>query len=201
MFFATLLVLAAPQDAPLPSRQDAPPIEAAPDAPPGSTVAKPAVAPDGTQRWSILVDPCASVRGNPTSNDIVVCGSAAAQSPRLPLPDERGAPDRPMPSNPYLSGSGALAATSAPCATLSQGCTTGIDLFSSTTALIRLIGKVVSPGSCCEEPGEATNPAGLIGDVVSGIGGLFRHKPDKSNRIPIPLDDPAPASEGKGPPP
>lgn len=176
MILATLLLLASAQDAP-------------PVAPPESNIVRPATASDGTQRWSILVDPCASVVGNPVSDEIVVCGSAAADSPRMPLRDERGPPDRPMPSNPYRTGSGALAATGSPCATLSQGCTTGIDLFGGGTALVRLIGKVIDPGSCCETPGEATNPAALIGDAISGIGGVFKHKPDRRGRVAIPLDD------------
>lgn len=180
MFVATVLMLAA-QDAP-------PPANTAPSVPAGSTVASPAVDASGGQSWSILVDPCAAVTGNPAKDEIVVCGSAAADSPRLPLPAERGPPDRPMPSNPDLSGSGALAATGAPCATLSQGCTVGMDLFGGGTALVRLIGKVVDPDSCCEAPGEATDPGRLVGDVISGVGGLFRRKPDKSKRIPIPLD-------------
>ncbi|MCW3846183.1 hypothetical protein OF829_02960 [Sphingomonas sp. LB-2] len=188
MILATLLMLAAPQDAP--PVQDAPRIEEAPDAPPGATLTRPHVDADGTQRWSILADPCAAVTGDPTRDEIVVCGSAAAGSPRLPLPAERGPPDRPMPSNPYVTGRGALAATVPPCATLSQGCTTGIDLFGGATALVRLMGKAVDPGSCCETPGEATNPAGLIGDIASGIGRIFKRRPDRSKRIPIPLDDP-----------
>lgn len=182
MILATLLMLASAQDAP--PVQDAPPA-----APPESNVSAPATASDGSQRWSILVDPCASVRGNPNSNEIVVCGSTAATSPRLPLPEERGPPDRPMPSNPYLSGMGALAATGSPCATRSEGCTTGIDLFSSGTALVRLVQKVVDPDSCCERPGEATNPVALIGDMISGIGSVFKRKPDRRGRVAIPLDD------------
>ena len=152
MFFATLLALAAVQDAPPP--QD-------PPVPADTTANRPETDKDGTQRWSILVDPCASVTGN--QDDIVVCGAAAAGSPRLPLPAERGPPDRPVPGNPYLSGSGALASVSAPCATRSEGCTTGINLLGGATTLVRLIGKVVDPGSCCETPGEASNPFQLIG--------------------------------------
>lgn len=184
MLFAAVMVLAM---------QDAPPVEQAPDAPPGSTVSKPVVAADGTQRWSILVDPCASVDGG--REEIVVCGSAMASSPRLPLPAERGPPDRPMPSNPYLSGSGALASAAAPCATLSQGCTTGLNLFGGGTALIRLIQKLVSPGSCCETPGEATNPVALVSDIATGVRRNVKGKPDRRNRVAIPLDDLRPERE------
>src|SRR5687768_14770392 len=104
MLLAALLAVSAPQDA---------------------TIAKPEQAADGAQRWSILVEPCA--RDTERLDEVLICGKSPA--PRLPLPAERGPPDRPMPSNPYLTGSGALAAASPPCATLSQGCTTGIDLF------------------------------------------------------------------------
>ena len=172
------LMLLAAQD--VPRGQDAPPEEK----PRTAT----ATAPEGTQSWSILADPCASVTGDPAKDEIVVCGSTAATSPRLPLPAERGPPDRPMPSNPYMTGTGALAATAAPCATLSEGCTVGIDLFGGGTALIRLIGKVADPDSCCERPGEATNPVGLVGDMIQGVGGLFKRKPDKRGRVAIPLD-------------
>lgn len=158
-----------------------------------TSVAHPAQDANGTQRWSILADPCASAKTG--EDNIVVCGSNA-ESARLPLPAERGPPDRPMPSNPEVTGMGALAATQSPCATLSQGCTTGVDLFGGGTALVRLVGKIIDPNSCCERPGEATNPALLAGDVARGIGKIFRKKPDKSNRVPIPLDDPLPAKAG-----
>ncbi|NML07572.1 hypothetical protein [Sphingomonas sp. G-3-2-10] len=187
MIFAMMLAAAGVQDAP--------PVDKA-SAPAGSSVSAPSTDSDGTQRWSILVDPCASVTGNPVRDEIVVCGSTVAASPRLPLPGERGPPDRPMPSNPYLSGMGALEASVAPCAARSQGCTTGVDLFGGGTALVRLIGKVIDPDSCCEAQGEATNPFALAGDIGSGVAGLFRGKPDKSNRIPIPLEDPV---SGAGP--
>ncbi|MBF5066341.1 hypothetical protein G6O45_24255, partial [Salmonella enterica subsp. enterica serovar Istanbul] len=66
--------------------------------PPG-TVNQPKQAADGKQSWSILNDPCTS--GPPRKADeIVVCGQGADSVPRLPLPGERGPPDRPMPSNP-----------------------------------------------------------------------------------------------------
>jgi hypothetical protein len=149
----------------------------------------PAAAKPVAERWSILVDPCAGAR----PDEILVCGKGE-QSQRLPLPEERGPPDRPMPSNPDVSGAGALAAASAPCATRSEGCTTGVDLFGGGTFLVRAIGKVIDPNSCCEEPGEATNAVKLVSDAGKGVGRLFKKKPDKSNRVPIPLDDlPPPA--------
>lgn len=145
---------------------------------------------DGTQRWSILVDPCANPGAG--TDDIVVCAMGAPRNPRLPLAEERGPPDRPRPSNPDRSGIGALTVSSAPCATRSEGCTTGIDLFGGGTLLVRAAGKLINPDSCCEEPGEATNPLGLLSDVGSAIKRTFRKKPDKSKRVPIPLEDPQP---------
>jgi hypothetical protein len=166
MLAALLLILAGTQDVPASQpQQDA----------------------DGTQRWSILADPCAAARGGP--DEIVVCGQGAAANPRLPLPGERGPPDHPSPSNPNLSGIGALNVASAPCATRSEGCTTGIDLFGGGTFLVRAAGKLIDPDSCCDEPGEATNPVGLVNDVGSVIKRTFQKKPDKSKRVPIPLDD------------
>ncbi len=176
MLIAALLLLAGAQDAP--------------------AAAKPEQDADGTRRWSILVDPCASARTGP--EQIVVCGDVAS-NPRLPLPAERGPPDHPMPSNPDLSGAGALAATNAPCGTRMGGCATGIDLFGGGTALVRLVGKVIDPDSCCERPGEATNPVMLVGDAVSAVGKVFKKKPDKSKRVPIVLDEPggtAPVAPG-----
>lgn len=179
MIAALLLVLTAAQDVP------APPSAA------GTNIAKPARDADGTQRWSILTPTCAGKEG-----EIVVCGATADLSePRLPLPGERGPPDRPMPSNRDVTGSGALAATYAPCATRSQGCTTGVDVFGMGTFLVRALGKVIDKDSCCEEPGEATNIGFLIRDTVKGAKKIGRKKPDKSNRVPILLDDPAPVAK------
>ena len=142
-------------------------------------------APDGTQRWSILADPCAAAR---TQDEIVVCARGTETTPRLPLPAERGPPDRPMPSNPDVSGAGALAAAQTPCATDSNGCTVGLDIFGAGTALIRGVGKLIDRDSCCEDPGEGTNPLRLVGDAGKAVGRIFKKKPDKSKRVPIPLD-------------
>jgi hypothetical protein len=181
MLLAMLLALVGAQDVPFPpqAKQDAP-----------------AKAADGSERWSILADPCAAATSN--RDDIVVCGSTAAATPRLPLPAERGPPDRPMPSNGDLSGAGALAATASPCATLSQGCTTGVDIVGGATSVARLVGKAIDPDSCCEQPGEATNPVALVKDVGSAVGKIFRNKPDKSKRVPNLFDD-LPAEEGRTP--
>lgn len=165
MFIAVMLALAGLQEVPKGVQQAA----------------------DGTQRWSILADSCASPKSR---DEIVVCGAGAPADPRLPLPEERGPPDRAIPSNPNVSGIGALNVASAPCATRSEGCTTGIDLFGGTTFLVRAAGKLINPDSCCDEPGEATNPVGLVNDIGSVVKRTFKKKPDKSNRVPIPLEDP-----------
>ncbi len=144
-----------------------------------------AVASVQPQRWSILVDPCASAR---TKDEIVVCGQRE-QQPRLPLPTERGIPDRPMPGNPDVSGAGAMAMTLAPCATRSEGCGTGINLFGAGTTLIRGVGKLIDPNSCCEEPGEGSDFFKLVGDAAGAVARPFRKKADKSGRVAIPLDD------------
>lgn len=162
-------------------------------APQTGTVDAPEPAADGGQRWSILADPCATERTH--REEILVCGTAAIP-PRLPLPEERGPPDRPTPSNPYVNGTGALLVSTDPCATRSGGCAAGLDLFGGATFLVRAAGKAVDPDSCCEEPGEATNPVMLVRDVVKAIGQGLKKKPDKSKRVPIPLDDlpPEPAA-------
>ena len=61
--------------------------------------------PDAPDRFSILVDaspPCPPVHAaREDKGDIVVCARSNQQQ-RLPLPDERGPPDGPAPSNPYM---------------------------------------------------------------------------------------------------
>ena len=141
---------------------------------------------DGTQRWSILADPCAGARA---PDELLVCGQGEGAGQRLPLPAERGPRDRPMPGNPDASGAGALAMTSAPCATRSEGCTTGVDLIGGGTALVRLVGKLIDPDSCCEDPGESRDPVALVNDLGGVAKRTFGKKPDKSKRVPIPLDD------------
>lgn len=146
--------------------------------------------PSPPERISILVDPCASQRRNSQDDEILVCGEAA-RTPRIPLPSERTPPDRPLASNPYADGRGAMAATSSPCATMSEGCTTGVDILGGGTFLVRAVGKLIDPNSCCEEPGEATNFFKLLGDVVGGAKGK-PSKEDRAKRVAIPLDPAVP---------
>ncbi len=141
------------------------------------------------ERISILVDPCASQRRVSQDDEILVCGDRP--DPRLPLPLDRGPPDRPLASNPYADGRGAMAASASPCATLSEGCTTGVDLIGGGVFAIRALGKLVDPGSCCEEPGEYKDVGKLIGDVVRGVKG-GPSKAERAQRIAIPLDPEVP---------
>ena len=77
-----------------------------------------------SERFSILAPPCGRASGETVGNDVVVCGSAA-NTQRLPLPDER-VPDKGVPSNPYLRPDAALAAEGTPCAAQQRGCQVGI---------------------------------------------------------------------------
>ncbi|MGY4397693.1 hypothetical protein ACVWZA_002890 [Sphingomonas sp. UYAg733] len=124
--------------------------------------------PPAPQRWSILVpvanEPC---RTAAKGDDILICADPL-QTQRLPLRDEI-VPDGPRPSNPNRSGSGALAADAAPCATAMGGCVVGF-------------GPPVIP---------------IVEGLVGLAKGAFARHPDKSKRIAIPLDDPAPPTPVK----
>lgn len=189
MLVATLLWIALAQDAGAVRAQD--PVAgttATTDTTDGA-----AGAADGSRRWSILAEPCATAR-TIEDDGIIVCGDAESLA-RLPIPGERTPPDRPMPSNPDRSGTGALAAAAAPCATLSGGCPVGIDLFGGATALVRGVGKLIDPDSCCEAPGEATS----LGMLVDDIGGLFKrafggNRRAEGERVAIDLDAAPPPS-------
>lgn len=147
------------------------------------------------ERISILVDPCASRRRNSQDDDILVCGTGT-RDPRIPLPAERTPPDRPLASNPYADGSGAAAAAVSPCATLSQGCTTGVDVFGGGTFLVRAVGKLIDPDSCCEEPGEYKDVGKLVSDIFRGVKG-GPSKRERAKRVAIPLDPAVPLPVGK----
>ena len=144
------------------------------------------------ERFSILVpvadQPCTR---RPAPDEIVVCADALPTQ-QLPLPGEAVSP-RPVAVNRDLTGSGALAAEGTPCAARVGGCQVGVDMVGAGTAVIRGIQKLVAPNSCCEEPGEATNPLMLVRDLIGGAKKVAAGKPDKSRRIAIPLDDTPPA--------
>lgn len=80
-------------------------------------------------------------------------------SQKLPYPDEV-VPDGPTPSNPLKSGTGALNAQATPCP-ISRNCVVGF-------------GPPVLP---------------MIVGAANAIGNAFKKKPDKTGRVPIPLDD------------
>ncbi|PTS88567.1 hypothetical protein DBR17_04400 [Sphingomonas sp. HMWF008] len=155
----------------------------------------PAATPEPATRFSILQpianEPCVrrGKDGKPLNgpDDIVVCGKPLP-SQALPYPNEV-VPKGPVPSNPDLRGTGALALENSPCASVSGGCQAGIDFFGGGTQVVRLIQKIVAPDSCCERPGEAKDIGMLITDAAKGVGKAFRKKPDKSKRVAIALDD------------
>ena len=133
------------------------------------------------ERWSILVpvpdEPCRPARKEKEgedkdagSKDIVVCGEPLP-SQRLPLPGE-AVSDGPVPVNRELTGRGALAAAGTPCAVRQGGCQTSF----GPPIVPMIVGAV-----------------GLVKDA-------FKKHPDKSNRVPIPLDDPQPAPSAQSAP-
>jgi hypothetical protein len=131
-----------------------------------ASAAAPPVVPPVPQRFSILVDPCASKR-SVTDDDVVVCGQPDKLAPRLAMPRFRGPPDHATPSNPALSAAVALNGSdgSAECGAYGESC----PLIANGQAMTALIGGVR--------------------DLVSDA---FRKKPDKRGRVPIPLDEPVP---------
>lgn len=145
----------------------------------------------------IANEPCAR-RGVKTADpdDIIVCGGKPLPSQKLPYPNEI-VPDRPMPSNPYMRGTGSLALEAAPCAAHIGGCGTGIDLIGAGVTMVRLVQKAVAPSSCCEREGEAHDPVMLVSDMVGGVKRAVRGKPEKKGRVPIPLDDTPVSTAGK----
>jgi hypothetical protein len=122
---------------------------------------------DTPERFSILVpidnEPC--VR-RVDGKDIVVCGNPLP-SQTLPYPEEIP-PDGPVPSNPYRSGAGALAAQSTPCP-ISFSCVVGF-------------GPPLVP---------------MIKGAADLAKKAFAKKPDKTGRVAIPLDDTPPSTAGK----
>lgn len=151
------------------------PLPAVPDAPvPVATRA------DGSQSWSILSCPSRAQAG-----EIVVCGQKDRNAFEGP-PVGRGA-------NREMSGAQALALQSTPCAARIGGCQVGVNVLGPPTMLVRVIQKLVNPNSDCCEGADATNPLSLVRDAARGAKKAFAEKVDTSNRVPIPLDDPAPA--------
>jgi hypothetical protein len=123
------------------------------------------------QRFSILAEPCARAAGETVGNDVVVCGRDVDVQ-RLPLPEERGPPDRATPSNPYLRADAALAAGAPPCAADMRGCTVGVG------------GPVI-----------VAAVTGLVTAVSDGIADAKVRKARRTSgtRVAIPLDEPTAA--------
>ena len=128
---------------------------------------QPAPVTDTPERFSILI-PVAneSCVRHVDGKDIVVCGNPLP-SQTLPYPEEI-TPDGPVPSNPYKSGAGALAAQSTPCS-ISRSCIVGF-------------GPPLVP---------------MIKGAADLAKKAFAKKPDKTGRVAIPLDDTPPSTEGK----
>ncbi|UVO51521.1 hypothetical protein M0208_13795 [Sphingomonas sp. SUN019] len=122
-------------------------------------------APEVPQRFSILT-PVANEPCRPREKpdgDVIVCADPIPDQ-QLPYPDEvANGPPRAV--NPNLTGAGALAAEGTPCAASQRGCTVGF-------------GPPIAP---------------LVAGAVGLIKDAFAKKPDKTGRVSIPLDDPAPA--------
>ncbi|WP_242096313.1 MULTISPECIES: hypothetical protein [unclassified Sphingomonas] len=129
-------------------------------------LAQTAPAAAAPERFSILVDPCASANDD-KGKDIVVCGRTDAITPRLPLRDFRGPPDHAVPSNPDLKASVALDGPSArgECGAYGEACPVAM-------------GGYVLPA--------------IIGGAVDGVKRAFAKHPDKTGRVPIDLGDPPP---------
>jgi hypothetical protein len=139
---------------------------------PASAPAPSTPAPDQPERFSILVpvanEPCVRRADGKSADgkDIVVCGNPLP-SQQLPYPDEIP-PDGPVPSNPYRTGNGALAAEGTPCP-ISRSCIVGF-------------GPPLAP---------------LVKGAVDLAKQAFAKKPDKSGRVPIDLSDTPPSTAGK----
>lgn len=148
-----------------------------------------AAAPSVPEKHSVLVpvgaQPCVR-KGD--KDEVVVCADPLpAQA--LPLPNE-AISTRPVAVNRDLTGISALNAEDAPCATVVGGCSVGLDILGMGVAAVRGVQKLVAPGSCCEREGEATNPFLLVGDAVKGAAKAGKHKPDRTKRVAIDLEDP-----------
>jgi hypothetical protein len=118
------------------------------------------------QRFSILLPCPPGERGARTDErgEVVVCGDGGTEAEqKVPVPETYNY-KTPRPSNPALTGVGALNAEGTPCAASQWGCQVGF-------------GPPIAP---------------IIGAVANAIGDAFRRKPDRTGRVAIPLDDTTP---------
>jgi hypothetical protein len=114
------------------------------------------------ERWSILVptpEQPCVPSPSPDGKGDVIVCATGKPSPRLPDPDSVPS-SGPTPSNRNLTGTGALAAEATPCP-ISRSCVVGF-------------GPPIVP---------------MIKGAVDLAKRAFARKPDKSGRVPIPLDD------------
>ena len=125
-----------------------------------------AAAAAASQRFSILVDPCASA-SDQQGRDVIVCGHPDAITPRLPLRDYRGPPDHAVPSNPDMKGDVALNGPSAAreCGAYGEGCPVGF-------------GGYIIPAA--------------INGIAGAVKSAFAKKPDRRGRVAIDFDAPPP---------
>lgn len=160
MILVTLLAFA--QAGATPAAQ--PPAQRAPATPaPTAPAATPVSSAPTEKSWSILTPPdCPTVKDG--DKTIIVCAPGTQTSARLPLPDDRGPPDHPVPSNPNLTGIGALSVEGTPCAATQRGCQVGF-------------GPPLAP---------------ILAGAVALAKSAFAKKPDKTGRVAIDLTDPAP---------
>ncbi|QXT35275.1 hypothetical protein KV697_16195 [Sphingomonas sanguinis] len=113
-------------------------------------------------RVSILLPDCPV--STDAKQDVVVCGRRPGTDR---APELRGEPSSgPVPSNPELTGIGALRAEATPCAATQWGCASQVNL--------------VAPALM------------LANEARIGISKLFDKSRDKSKRVPIALDGPEP---------
>lgn len=114
---------------------------------------------DTPQRFSVLVPIPDEPCVRRPSDSDVLVCGNPLPSQKLPYPDEV-VPDGPTPSNPLKNGVGALNAQGTPCP-ISRNCVVGF-------------GPPIVP---------------IITGIANAVGSAFKKKPDKTGRVPIPLDD------------
>ncbi|WP_322964278.1 hypothetical protein [Sphingomonas fuzhouensis] len=123
--------------------------------------AVPAAPSPGNERVSILLPDCPA--SEEAKQDVVVCGRRPGSDREPELRNEPS--DRPIPSNPEMTGIGALRA-GPPCGATQWGCMSQLDL--KRPALM------------------------LANEARIGLSTLFDKARDKSKRVPIALDGPGP---------
>lgn len=168
----TMLLAQVPAE-PLARQQPAPSLPA-----PSPAAATAATSAPVAQRWSILAPvPEAQCRERGKGDDIVVCATSLPNQ-QLPYP-ELAKPARPQPSNPDLTGIGALRATDAAVAATAGTSITGSGGGGLPLLQIALFG---------------------LKQAAKGVKKLTTHV-DKSKRVAIDLSDPAPPGAAASPAP